>query len=425
MKVMVVDDSMVVLKLVESHIKELSDVDEVILCNESTDILKKIEGSNIDVLILDVVMPKKSGLEVLAEIRNERALDDLQVIMLTSEPKFFKESFNLGSDDFLNKPFEPVELQSRLKAALKTRKNIKMVHEINGLLKEKNKQLTRVNQELKETQFGIIQKEKQVLIGDLAGGMAHELNNPLGSIKSNLETLENFLDKISVSSDVYRKSLSLIEKNPDPEIQKILQTIRKTERSYKTQYVLSELKPLISDVIREMDKLAKIIQSIAQFSSSNTVEEMSVHSIRNIIEESLILIRNEYKTIIEVVADYDENDAITCNRSQIEQAIINILINAVHAIKSQNRTDRGKISIRTFNLKNDFLIHISDDGPGIPRKILGRIFDPFFTTKEIGAGTGLGLSTANDIIVHKHGGRLSAYNNPDGGATMEIVLPSK
>ena len=423
MKIMVADDSLLVLKSVESHIKDLIDVDEVILCKESKDIMNLLEQKQVDVLILDVVMPGKSGLEILAEIRSNHDMDDLQVIMLTSEAKFFKESFNLGSDDFLNKPFEPVELQSRLKAAMKTRKNIKMVHEINDLLKEKNKQLTRLNQEVKETQFSIIQKEKQVLIGELAAGMAHELNNPLGSVKSNIQTLENFVVKLQTIIEVYKKSIQKINEDTG-KVPEIIRSIQEAERMQKTEYVLSELRPLIGDVLRETERLTKIVQSIVQFSNTGTDQEKSIHSIRNILEESLLMLRNEYKYMIDVATEYDENDNILCNRADIEQAFINIIINAVQAIKSQNRDDRGHISIRTFNLQNDFLIHISDDGPGIPDKVLGRIFDPFFTTKDVGAGTGLGLSTANDIIVKKHGGRLSVHNNPDKGVTFEIVLPS-
>jgi signal transduction histidine kinase len=147
------------------------------------------------------------------------------------------------------------------------------------------------------------------------------------------------------------------------------------------------------------------------------------NSINSIIEESLLIIRNEYKYTIDVHTQLDNDDEIYCNKGQIEQVLINMLMNAIHAIKSMQRVEKGNINISTMRVDERFQIVISDDGPGVPEELLNRIFDPFFTTKDIGKGTGLGLSISYDIVVNKHNGRISVSNQTPSGAVFEIELP--
>ncbi len=427
MKVLIVDDSLMVLKEVESQIKEIEEIAEVILCSQSTQTIKIIKNKNIDILIMDVVMPEMSGLEVLGKIRQDEALKDIQIIMLTSEPEYLRESFTLGSDDFINKPFKPVELQSRLKAAIKTRKSLQMVNEMNRQLNLKNEELIKLNQLLKDSQVSIIQTEKMASIGELAAGVAHEINNPLGYVKSNIETLNSFIGNMFALIEIYRQSKKLICDSLDTSAEDVIRTqirnINKAEERFKIDFIISEIAPLFVDLREGIARVVKIVSTLTSFAHTSMECDRVLNSIRHIIEESLLIIKNEYKYSIDIHTCFDENDELCCNKGQIEQVVINILMNAIHAIKHQNRKDRGNITITTKNLGSEFEIIIEDDGPGVPENLFSRIFDPFFTTKDVGQGTGLGLSISYDIVVNKHGGRLVASNHLPCGALFRISLP--
>ena len=427
MKVLIVDDSLMVLKAVESQIKEISQIDEVILCSQPTQTINIIKNKNIDILIMDVVMPEISGLEVLAKIRKDEALNDIQVIMLTSEPEYLKESFSLGSDDFINKPFKPVELQSRLKAAIKNRKSIMMVNEMNNQLYAKNEELLKLNHLIKETQVSIIQTEKMASIGELAAGVAHEINNPLGYVKSNIETLNSFLNKMSALIAIYRQSKDVFADSMDgpheDAFREHIKSIIEAEKKYKIDFIISELEPLFCDLQEGIARVVKIVSTLTSFAHTSMDGDHVLNSISDIIEESLLIIKNEYKYSINIHTLLDKDDEVYCNKGQIEQVIINILMNAIQAIKHQKGKDRGNITISTKHMGVDFQIIIEDDGPGVPEDLFSRIFDPFFTTKDIGQGTGLGLSISYDIVVNKHGGSIAVSNHMPSGAVFKILLP--
>lgn len=425
MVVLIVDDSPLALKTVESQINEMEDIDDIILCSNSLQTLDIIKQNNVDIVIMDVMMPGLDGFDVLARIRQDPMLNDIQVIMMTSEPEYLMESFRLGSDDFINKPFQSVELQSRIKAAIKTRKSLMLVNEMNRQLSSKNNELVKLNQILENTQLSVIQKEKMASIGELAAGVAHEINNPLGFVKSNVETLSSFFNNMSDMINLYRDCLRGRKglggnRNARREQTKI---IDEAEKKYKIDYILLEIEPLFSDLQEGISRVAKIVSTLNSFAHKGHDGERLPCSVRSIIEEALLIIRNEYKYSIDICTHFAEDDEIYCNKCEMEQVLINILMNAIHAIKTQNRDDKGHIVICTERLDCAVCIRISDDGPGIPEDLFNRIFDPFFTTKDVGQGTGLGLSISYDIVVSKHGGRLSVSNQEPSGAVFEIELP--
>lgn len=426
MVVLIVDDSLVVLRTVESQLKEISGIKEVILCSDSTQALDLISKNNVDIVIMDVMMPQMNGLEVLTKIRQNPMLNDIQVIMLTSEPEFLMDCFNLGSDDFINKPFQPVELQSRLKAAVKTRTSLMLVNEMNRQLSMKNDELVKLNKLLNETQLNIIQREKMASIGELAAGVAHEINNPLGFVKSNVETLSSFLKKMVSMIEAYRMYQDIDRcHGDDSAFSEYAKSITEAEHKYRIDYIMSEIDPLFKDLQEGISRVAKIVSTLTSFAHTGMDGEHIVNSINSIINESLLILRNEYKYSIDIHTNLDHDDEINCNKGQIEQVMINILMNAIQAIKLQIREKKGNIYISTERLPEVFLIRISDDGPGIPDNLFNRIFDPFFTTKDVGQGTGLGLSISYDIVVNKHGGSISVNNVEPSGTMFEIALPLK
>ena len=425
MIVLIADNSLAALRDMEAQIQGMAEIDEVILCSDSILALDSIRQRNVDIVIMDVVMSGMDGLELLGNIRKDASLDGVQVIMLTTEAEYMKESFNLGADDFIRKPVEPMELQSRIKALAKTRKNLMLVGEMNRQLSLKNQELVKLNELLNGTQLNIIQNEKMASIGELAAGVAHEINNPLGFLKSNIETLNSFLKKLMAVIGVYRTGRDGLMCSPDGRCVGYIRNVAEAEKKYKLDFIIAELGPLFSDLQEGITRVVKIVSTLTSFAHTSLDGEHVLNSVGSIIEESLLIIRNEYKYTIDIHTRLDNDDEIYCNKGQLEQVLINVLMNAIHAIKSMQRAEKGNITIQTRREKERFLIVISDDGPGVPEELFNRIFDPFFTTKDIGKGTGLGLSISYDIVVNKHKGRISVSNGQPSGAVFEIELPIK
>jgi signal transduction histidine kinase len=425
MIVLIVDNSLTALKEMEAQIQGMAEIDEVILCSDSVLAMGIVRQRNVDIIIMDVVMSGMGGLELLKEVRKDASMDGVQVIMLTTEAEYMRESFNCGADDFIRKPIEPVELQSRIKALVKTRKNFMLVGEMNRQLFLKNQELVKLNELLNGTQLNIIQNEKMASIGELAAGVAHEINNPLGFVKSNIETLNSFLKKLMTVIGVYRMGRDGLMCSPDGSCVGYIRNVTEAEKKYKLDFIIAELEPLFDDLQEGITRVTKIVSTLTSFAHTSMDGEHVLNSVNSIIEESLLIIRNEYKYTIDIQTQLDSNDEICCNKGQLEQVLINVLMNAIHAIKSMQRAEKGTIVIQTQRKKDWFQIVISDDGPGVPEELFNRIFDPFFTTKDIGKGTGLGLSISYDIVVNKHKGRISVANGQPSGAVFEIELPIK
>lgn len=423
MIVLIVDDSLLILKTVESQIKEMADIDEVILCSNSMQTLDIIKKNNVDIVIMDVMLPENNGLEILTGIRQEQTLNEVQVLMLTSGPEHLKEILELGANGFINKPFQPVELQMQVKAALLARKSLMQVNDMKRQLAAKDGELAKLNQLLKEIQFSMTQTEKMASIGEVAAGVAHEINNPLGFVKSNIDTLSSFLTNMSAMINTYRENVKTAHgKDKIKAHGECARKIAEAEKNYKIEYILSEIDPLFVDLKEGITRISRIVATLMGFVYSGLDGEHVPNSISSIIKEALLIIQNEYKYSIEIETQLCDDDEIICNKSQMEQVLINILMNAIHAINSRYHEDMGHIHIRTEHMDSSFQIRISDDGPGIPEHMLSRIFDPFFTTKDFGEGTGLGLSISHDIVVNKHGGQLRA-SNCESGAAFDIELP--
>lgn len=429
LKILVVDDERLNLKVAEAYLKNMSGEFEVILCQNPLEVEKLVVENDIDIVLLDIIMPIMNGTEVIEQLRKNHYLNDVQIIILTalSDAETFKVCFDKGADDFLKKPIDVNELQARLKAAIKTRNNAKILKKMYQRLKEQNLELKELNKVIKEAQFYMIQKEKLASIGELAAGVAHEINNPLGYVGSNIETMNNFAEKIKQVVDVYRKSFAGLEQleTQNKEGQAYFTNVHDAERKFKFNFVMDELNSIMKDSGEGIERISKIVQTLKNFARTGAENETAYSNLNSTVEEALLIVKNEAKYTIDIETHLEEVPEMECNSGQLGQVILNILVNAIQAIKAQNRSDRGHITIMTGSAENSVFLKILDDGPGIPEEVLGKIFDPFFTTKDVGQGTGLGLSISHDIIVNKHNGMITAGNNPDGGAWFYITIPLK
>lgn len=284
-------------------------------------------------------------------------------------------------------------------------------------------ELEKSNKELKEMQSQLVQSEKLASIGQLAAGVAHEMNTPVGFVASNFETLENYMEKIKELLQMYGELLGEIEASEKTELSDKANTISKSQNDMKIDFILKDLPGLFNDSREGIDRVTSIVQNLRDFSRIDPSGNPDEYNINDGVKTTLIVAQNEIKYDADIKTELSEVPLIFCKAGQINQVLLNILINASQAIKSQKRDNKGTITIKTYVTDDDVVCEISDDGPGIEPDKLPKIFDPFFTTKPIGKGTGLGLSVSYDIIVIKHNGKLIADSSVDGGTKFTIKLP--
>lgn len=427
MKIMIVDDEkfnlVMARDLIEAHVEN----DEILLCQSSENVMDMLMKQDIDVILLDIIMPRMSGIDVLKEIRSRDEYNDIQIIMFTgvADKESFRICFENGANDYINKPINITEFTARMQAAVKARKNMLMLRNMINKTTEQYRELQEVTQNLKNMQEHLVQQEKLASLGEMAAGVAHEINNPVGFVSSNLETMEKYLAKIKTVLLAHENFFQrMVQDNmSQQELLQEKQQLAEFEKKQKIERVLEDLGPIVTESRDGVDRVAKIVRSLRNFARTGLEDEMSKNDLNQIIEEALLIVRNEVKYAANVDRRLTSVPSVLCDKGQIGQVLVNIFVNAAQAIKSRKHDDLGNIIVETYVDRQYVVCKISDDGPGIAAEHLDRIFDPFFTTKEVGGGTGLGLSIAYGII-KKHAGELLVESELGNGAVFTIKIPS-
>ncbi|MCB1144407.1 MAG: GAF domain-containing protein [Leptospiraceae bacterium] len=266
------------------------------------------------------------------------------------------------------------------------------------LLSESNAQLTKALDELKTLQNQMIVQEHMVAIGHLAAGVAHEINNPLGYVISNTNSLTEY---VKVLMNECNSS-----KHPDME------------------FIREDIPELLSETEEGLNRVKKIVDSLRFFSRVDMFNDYEAYDIRLGIENTLIMLNNRLKYIAELKIEIPENiPTIYANGGKINQVILNLLVNAIDAIEDRKSDDKGLIVISVDSYDTHIKLKISDSGVGISQENMAHIFKPFFTTKPTGRGTGFGLSIAYDIVTNIHRGKIEVQSTPGEGSTFVVTLP--
>lgn len=273
------------------------------------------------------------------------------------------------------------------------------------------KELEKAYSELEEAQLQLFQQEKLASVGQLAAGVAHEINNPMGFISSNLGSLEKYLNRLAEFISLGDQALAT---SGDSAAKMQMQDARKR---LKIDHVLDDSHQLIVESLDGASRVRRIVQDLKSFSRVDQAETAYIN-LNELLETTINIANNEIKYVATLNREFGDIPQIKCFPQQLNQVFLNLLVNAAHAMEEK----QGTITVRTFSEGENVLVQVSDTGSGMPEDIMKRIFDPFFTTKEVGKGTGLGLSISYDII-KKHGGDIKVESEVGVGASFTVRLP--
>lgn len=318
--------------------------------------------------------------------------------------------------------FKNMNLQSEMDCTLR---EIALREAAERELKQKNTELQQVLTNLQTVQMQMIQQEKMAGIGQLAAGVAHEINNPLGFIRSNFDVLADYARKMAGLLRQYQDARNaLLKAAPSADsIAALWREIGETETKLQLEFMLADLPSLCRDSLDGLERVTKIIQALRAFSRSDEQQEQVNYNLNEGLETTLVMARNEIKYVAQVETDYGDVPLVRAQGGQINQVLLNLIVNAAQAIKAAELPN-GIIRLRTFVDGAHVCCSVTDNGPPIPPDIQKRMMEPFFTTKPVGQGTGLGLSISYDIIVNKHGGKLEFSSDEERGTVFVLKLPA-
>ena len=286
------------------------------------------------------------------------------------------------------------------------------IRAIVGELIKANRDLKELNSKLSDAQSKLIQSEKLASIGQLAAGVAHEINNPIGFIFSNFGTLEQYLEDLFQMLDAYEQAEASVSDGA------ALARIRSLKADLDIDYLKEDIPNLMSESRDGIQRVRKIVQDLKDFSRVDARQEWESVDLHAGIDSTLNIVNNEIKYKADVVKHYGALPEVQCLPSELNQVFMNLLVNAAHAITAE----RGTITISTGVEGRNVWVEVADTGAGIAQENLKRIFDPFFTTKPVGKGTGLGLSLSYGIV-QKHSGRMEVHSELGVGTRFRVTLP--
>lgn len=405
-RILVVDDSAVVRT---SFVRTLSANYECLEAESAVEAFEMLKAHEFELVITDIIMPGLSGIELLRKVIDNYPRTAVLVVSGVDRPQRALDAVRLGAFDYLIKPCDAGVLALTVERALERRSLLINAQTYKRDLEERNEELVRGKEQLERLQAQIVQSEKMASIGQLAAGIAHELNNPVGFVYGNLDLLESSVNDLLELLTFYDQAAL------SPDIDEAVAAI-KTRIKYDLS--IGDLTSIVSDCRAGTERVRDIVQNLRTFSRLDEAAFKKT-DIHEGIDSTLRLLSRYFSGgNITLVRDYAELPLIDAYSAQLNQVWMNLLVNAAQAVGSAT----GEVTVRTHVEDDNVTISVSDTGGGIPKDVLSRIFDPFFTTKPVGEGTGLGLSITFGIV-ERHGGRIDVDTNAGSGTTFTVTLP--
>ncbi|MEG3436830.1 response regulator [Pannus brasiliensis CCIBt3594] len=428
--------------------------------------LAAARGLPPDLILLDIMMPDLDGYQVCRELKADPSTRDIPVIFVSAINEVIDKvkAFQVGAVDYITKPFQIEEVLARVDTHLK-------ICSLQKNLARQAEHLTDAIQELERTRDQLIHSEKMAALGQLIAGIAHEINTPMGAIRSSVENLTVFFEENLVRLPTFFQDISIEERDY---ITRLIENYAAVPQNYSTRekrqfkraiigeletlgvekaeaiadtlvdlgvYDRERLEPFIPLVTRESaekiidtayqlttlqtsaktikiaaEKATKIVFALRNYTRYEQKGEPLLSNLVEGIETVLTLYHNQLKQGVEINREYRDTPNILCYPDELNQVWTNLISNALQAMKN-----KGVLTLGVERLDREIQVTIADNGAGIPLEIQSRVFDPFFTTKPVGEGTGLGLDIARKIV-EKHRGKMTLDSIP-GRTTFTVSLP--
>jgi signal transduction histidine kinase len=400
MKLLVVEDDVVTGTLLKKVLsKEGYDVTHV---NNGGDALAAVQSAAYRIILTDWVMPEMDGLTLCRHIRVLDLSRYIYIILVTAKnsKKDAVSGLEAGADDYIIKPFDNLELKARIRAG---------------------RRLVDLEDTNRDTLHKLARSEKLAAVGHLAAGVAHEINNPIGFINSNLNSLNKYIDDLKHVIEGFRRLAqtfdpSIAETKINPNMLTLHQQLIQLEKKYDLDFLMEDVGDLIADCSDGTSRIQNIVHEMRYFAHP---EKQSIEhtSLNEILKNAVDHITDRLPAGVSLENHATDLPVIECNTPHIEQALVNLLQNALDAVGSKEM-----ITIDSHITSDTIELRIIDHGHGIAPENLSKVFDPFFTTKPVGQGVGLGLTTAQNII-RMHDGIIDVRSKPDESTTFTVVLP--
>jgi two-component system NtrC family sensor kinase len=400
MKILVVDDDLVTGALLNKVLTKQGY--EITQVTNGAKALEALKAERHRIVLTDWMMPEMDGPTLCQNIRELNSSHYVYIILLTARSSKDDAVAGLesGADDYIIKPFDKLELLARIRAG---------------------QRVVELEDNNREAQLKLSRSEKLAAVGHLAGGVAHEINNPIGFISSNLNTLKTYAHDIAAILTCYREmaqklNKSISQNRLDADLPGMIKKSKELEKEYDIDYVLEDAHELIGDCSDGAHRIQSIVHEMRYFAHPE-IQAMEPCGLSGILEKIAARLSDQQHAAVSIHRTVHELPRIVCNRPHMEQAFTNILRNALEAV-----AENGRVTVSGQVHGDAVEVAIADDGRGVSAEHLPLIFNPFFTTKEVGKGVGLGLTTALNII-RMHNGSIICRSEPGIETVFTVRLP--
>lgn len=429
-KILIVDDEEPIRDLLKQILNK-SDYHCTLAAN-AAEARKLVNEQHFELILSDIVMPGESGLDFLQHVLAKHPDTAAIIVSVMDDPSIAEAALKIGVHDYIVKPFHPKGVLISVNNVLHRRQLEidnrtyresleQMVSGRTAALQKSKEEFEQALARLKETQAHMIHSEKMASIGQLAAGVAHEINNPTGFVSSNLKTLSDYERDFSPLIEQYKRLVEDLKDIMAREkccavLSEQVERIVALQDDIDMDFILDDMKNLIEESREGTERIKKIVLNLKDFAHPGE-DKLQSADINQCLESTLNVVWNEIKYKATVTKEYGDLPVMQCYPHQLNQVFMNLLVNAAQAIEK-----KGEIKIATRADNGYVVLEISDTGSGIAEENLSKIFDPFFTTKEVGKGTGLGLNVSYNII-KKHKGTVDVKSTVGQGTTFSIQIP--
>jgi signal transduction histidine kinase len=382
------------------------------VCVEASSVLEAInllKQEKFAVVVAEKMLPGLSGIELLRSVVANYPDTDVVIISEVDRPQRALDAVRLGAFDCLIRPYEPIVLQMTVERAIERQRLRVEAKRYKRDLEKRNIELERGKRELQRLQAQIVHSEKMASLGQLAAGVAHELNNPVGFVFGNLDILKDRIEAMTRLLRYY--DYTPIDGTAAVEVDNI-----KRETNYDSSH--TEIKEILDDCIHGAVRIRDIVNNLRTFSRLDEAEFKKTDINEGLNSTVRLLSKYFSAENITLVRDFGELPEVEVYAGQLNQVWMNLLANAAQAVSKTG----GEVTIATRFANNKLSVSVRDTGPGISPQVIEKIFDPFFTTKPVGEGSGLGLSIAFGIV-ERHKGTISVESEPGNGTTFTVEIP--